>query len=98
MEKEPPYNSSDENNPDFWKPAEPKDPLKAMEYLLYQRYQHKETVECPNCSDDMELMTGYKDDGAIDYQVLYCWNCGHAVDSSYGPSDGEDFNEDDAQA
>ncbi len=75
MEKESPHNGS----------SEPKDPFNALGYLL-----DHETTECPNCSYDMELMTVYKEDGAIDYKSFYCWNCDYKVDSDYAPSDVED--------
>ena len=54
----------------------------------------EETIECPNCSADMELMTVYKDDGTVDHQVFYCWQCDNAVPSDYDPSDEENFDED----
>jgi hypothetical protein len=96
METEPDedYVPSEEEDPDFWKPAEPKDPTRAMEYLWYQK--HQRTIACPNCDEDMELMTGYKDDGTLEYQVFYCWNCDIGVPPDYEPPEEEDdFDEED---
>jgi ribosomal protein S27AE len=57
----------------------------------------REERECPNCGHPLELMSHQNEDGTVEYEVFYCWNCDHVESLDFDPDDFEsEIDEDDA--